>query len=159
MENRNQKEFIVVKKLIEKGYHISCAESCTGGMVTATLVNVPDTSKVLDASIVTYANEAKVKYLDVKAETIDAYGVVSEEVAREMAYGVATNNHAEVGVAVSGIAGPGGGTVEKPVGMVCFGFFILGNIYSYTCQFGNIGRDKVRAKSVEFVFDKLLELL
>lgn len=154
-----EKEVAIVRKLIEKGYHISCAESCTGGMITAALVNVPDASKVLDASIVTYANEAKVKYLNVKPETIDTYGVVSEEVAREMAYGIANNNQAEVGVAVSGIAGPSGGTTEKPVGMVCFGIYICKNLYSYTCQFGNIGRAQVRAKSVEFVFDKLLELL
>lgn len=159
MEHKTQKEVIVVKKLIERGYHISCAESCTGGMITAALVNVPDASRILDASIVTYANEAKVKYLDVKPETIETYGVVSEDVAREMAYGIATHNHAEVGISVSGVAGPGGGTETKPVGMVCFGIYILGNIHSYTCQFGNIGRNQVRAKSVEFVFDKLLELL
>lgn len=159
MEAITQKEVMVVKKLIERGYHISCAESCTGGMITAALVNVPDASRILDASIVTYANEAKIKYLDVKPKTIEAYGVVSEEVAREMAYGIATHNYAEVGVAVSGVAGPGGGTEDKPVGMVCFGISILGKLHSYTCQFGNIGRNQVREKSVEFVFDKLLELL
>lgn len=154
-----KKEIAVVQKLIEKGYHISCAESCTGGMITAALVNVPDASKVLDASIVTYANDAKIHYLDVKPETIDLYGVVSEEVAREMAYGIAARQKAEVGVSVSGIAGPGGGTEKKPVGMVCFGICLCGEIHTYTCFFGNIGRNQVREKSVEFVFDKLLELL
>lgn len=154
-----EKETIIVKKLIEKGYHISCAESCTGGMITATLINVPDASKVLDSGIITYSNESKMRYLGVKLETIETYGVVSEEVAKEMAAGIAACNQADIGVSVSGIAGPGGGTRKKPVGTVCFGISVCGRLYSYTCQFGDIGRNVVRAKSVEFVFDKLLELL
>ena len=76
-----------VKSLIEKNYHVSCAESCTGGKVTGAIVDVPDASKVLDASIVTYSNEAKMHYLGVKAETLETFGAVSEETAREMAEG------------------------------------------------------------------------
>lgn len=153
------KEEIVVQKLIENGYHISCAESCTGGMLTSRIVNVPNASRVLDASIVTYANDAKIKYLGVKPSSIDTYGVVSEQVAGEMAEGIAKAQQAQVGIGISGVAGPSGGTPEKPVGMVCFGFYISGKLLTYTNQFGNIGRLTVREKSVNFVFDKLIELL
>lgn len=149
----------VVDKLLEKEYHISFAESCTGGLCCGNLVNVTNASKVLDVSFVTYANEAKIEFLGVKADTILTYGVVSEEVAYEMAKGVAEAAKSEIGVGVTGVAGPGGGTAKKPVGMVCFGFYIQGNITTYTMQFGEIGRNQVRKSSVEFVFQKLLELL
>ena len=139
----------VVEKLIEKNLHISFAESCTGGMCCGTIINVTNASKVLDVSFVTYANEAKIEFLGVKADTILSNGVVSEEVACEMAQGVG----------ITGIAGPGGGTAKKPVGMVCFGFSICGKTTTYTCQFGEIGRNQVRKSSVEFVMAKLLEML
>ena len=179
MENETDIEYKVVELLIEKGLHISFAESCTAGLAAARLVNVPDASKVLDVSFVTYANEAKMKYVGVSAESIEEYGVVSEEVAGQMARGVAATrpllftdtaesvtetNTAdallkEVGVGISGIAGPTGGTAEKPVGMVCFGFYIRGEVKTFTQYFGNIGRNNVRAKSVQFVYETLLTLL
>lgn len=149
----------VVNKLIDRGFHISFAESCTGGLCCGTLVNVSNASKVLDMSFVTYANEAKVDLINVNPETIDAYGVVSEQVAREMCKGVAEKAHSEVGVGITGVAGPTGGTAKKPVGMVCFGFYVLGNVTTRTMQFGNLGRNEVRAKSVDFVFNTLAELL
>lgn len=149
----------VVDKLIEKGYHISFAESCTGGFCCGNLVNVTNASKVLDMSFITYANEAKIQLLGVKADTILSNGVVSEKVAYEMAEGVAKTANCEVGIGVTGIAGPGGGTDKKPVGMVCFGFCINGQVKTYTQQFGEIGRNQVRKSSVEFVFQKLLELI
>lgn len=145
----------VVRKLIEKNFHISFAESCTGGMVSAALVSVADASKVLDVSFVTYANEAKIKYLGVDADAIEQYGVVSEEVASQMAAGVATEAASEVGVGITGVAGPGGGTKDKPVGMVCFGFYMNGETKTYTKQFGEIGRNEVRRRSVEFVYETL----
>lgn len=149
----------VVNKLIEKGYHISFAESCTGGLAAATLVSVADASRVLDVSFVTYANDAKVKYLGVSEDTIEEFGVVSEEVARQMAAGVAKEAGSEIGVGITGIAGPDGGTLEKPVGMVCFGFSINGTVHTFTQQFGDIGRNEVRQKSVGFVYATLLEFL
>ncbi|MDE5984287.1 MAG: CinA family protein [Eubacterium sp.] len=149
----------LVDKLIEKGYHISFAESCTGGLCCGNLVNVTNASKVLDMSFVTYANEAKIKLLGVKADTILSNGVVSEEVAYEMALGVANAADSEIGVGVTGVAGPGGGTEKKPIGMVCFGFCVNGNVKTFTQQFGEIGRNQVRKSSVEFVFQKLLELI
>ncbi|MBR6402872.1 MAG: CinA family protein [Eubacterium sp.] len=152
-------EYKVVEKLIEKGYHITFAESCTAGLAAARLVNVPDASKVLDVSFVTYADEAKQKYVGVKEETIAENGVVSEEVAGEMAAGAAYAMEAEVGVGITGVAGPTGGTETKPVGMVCFGFYIDGQITTYTMQFGDLGRNNVRRSSVDFCYDKLIELL
>ncbi|WP_448920408.1 CinA family protein [Eubacterium sp.] len=149
----------VVNKLIDRGFHISFAESCTGGFCCGTLVNVSNASKVLDMSFVTYANEAKVELINVNLETIENYGVVSEQVAGEMCKGVAEKAHSEVGVGITGVAGPTGGTAKKPVGMVCFGFYVLGNVITRTMQFGNIGRNEVRAKSVDFVFNTLAELL
>lgn len=149
----------VVDKLIEKGYRISFAESCTGGLCCGTLVNVTDASKVLDVSFTTYANEAKIQFLGVSADTILANGVVSEEVAYEMASGVASVAKSQVGVGITGVAGPGGGTAKKPVGMVCFGFCINGEVKTFTKQFGEIGRNEVRKASVEFVFQTLLDLL
>ena len=139
-------EYKVVELLIKKGFHITFAESCTAGLAAGRLVNVPDASKVLDVSFVTYANEAKVKCVGV-------------EVAGQMARGAAEAMGAEVGVGISGIAGPTGGTAEKPVGMVCFGICIDGEISTYTKQFGNIGRNEVRASSVDFIYEKLAELL
>lgn len=149
----------VVQKLIDRGYRISFAESCTGGLCCAELVGVADASKVLDVSFTTYANEAKVNFIGVNADTIEKFGVVSEEVAKEMCVGVAKTAGCNVGVGVTGVAGPGGGTDKKPVGMVCFGFFIDGDVKTFTKQFGALGRNNVRNASVNFVFKTLNELL
>ena len=100
----------VVDRLIHLGYTVSFAESCTGGLCCGTLVNVANASKVLNASFVTYANAAKIRFLGVEADTILNYGVVSEQVAAQMARGVAKTTESDVGVGITGIAGPGGGT-------------------------------------------------
>lgn len=149
----------VVSLLQQKNFHISFAESCTGGLCSARLVSVASASAVFDAGVVTYANEAKIKYLGVKPETIGSYGVVSEPVAGQMAEGVANAQNAEVGVGVSGIAGPSGGTETKPVGMVCFGFYVDGAVTTVTKQFGDLGRNVVREAATEFVFEKLVKML
>ncbi len=149
----------LVNKLTEKGWHIACAESCTGGLIASRIVNVANASKVLNVSFVTYANEAKMKYLGVSQDTILQYGVVSEPVVAEMAAGVAKESGSEVGISVSGIAGPSGGTDKKPVGMVCFGFYINGELTTKTCQFSNPGRNEVRALSTDYALQTALELL
>lgn len=149
----------VVSLLQDKNFHISFAESCTGGLCAARLVGVASASAVFDAGVVTYANEAKIKYLGVKPETIECYGVVSEPVAGQMAEGVAKAQNAQVGVGVSGIAGPTGGTATKPVGMVCFGFYVDGELTTVTKQFGDLGRNVVREAATEFVFETLVQLL
>lgn len=149
----------LVNKLIEKNWHIACAESCTGGLVASRIVNVANASRVLDVSFVTYANEAKINYLNVSPATILSYGVVSEEVVREMALGVAEAAGSEVGIGISGIAGPSGGSDKKPVGMVCFGFSVNGKVTTKTMQFGNPGRNKVRAMATEYALTTALELI
>lgn len=154
-----EKAQALVERLITLGWHISFAESCTGGKAAAGIVDVPSASSVLEMSFVTYANDAKIRYVDVSADTIGQYGVVSEPVAAQMATGAAKNANAQVGVGISGVAGPSGGTAAKPVGMVCFGFYIDGEVTTKTVQFGNIGRNAVRQGSVDFVYDTLLELL
>ena len=137
----------------------SCAESCTGGLVASRIVNVPDASRVLNVSFVTYANEAKIRYLGVDPGTIGARGVVSEEVAGQMALGAARQAGAQVGVGISGVAGPSGGSPEKPVGTVCFGFYIAGKTETATKHFEGRERNEVRADSAEFVLRRLFELL
>lgn len=154
-----EKEELLVNYLIEKGYHITFAESLTAGMLPAKLVNVANASMVLNESFVTYSNEAKMKYLAVKKETIDKYTVVSEEVAKEMALGAAKNSNADIAVTTTGVAGPTGGSELTPVGTVCFGFYINGNVITKTKHFGNIGRNNVRKEATNYAFDELLELL
>ncbi len=149
----------VVNRLIEKDYHIAFAESCTGGLLTGRIVNVPSASKVLNCSFITYANEAKIKYLCVSETDISKYGVVSEEIAAQMAVGVAKEAKAQVGIGVTGIAGPTGATPQKPVGMVCFGFSVLGKVTTFTCHFDHMQRNEVRNASVDFALTKLLSLL
>ena len=153
------KEQRLVELLIRQGLRITFAESCTAGKAAARLVNVADASRVFDAAFVTYANEAKVRLLGVGPDTIAAHGVVSEPVALEMARGAAQQAGAQVGVGISGIAGPGGGTAQKPVGTVCFGFVLRGREHSATVQFGDLGRNAVRDAAVEYVYDTLLSEL
>ncbi len=148
-----------VALLKEKGWHISFAESCTAGLAVGALVDVPSASAVLDASFITYANEAKVRYAHVSEETLEAFGAVSEQTAAEMAKGVAAEAGAEVGVGISGIAGPDGGSDEKPVGTVCFGFYINGKLSACTCHFESLSRQEVREAAVRFTFRSLASLL
>ena len=111
---------VVADQLIERGLTLAAAESCTGGMFGAAMTDVPGISAVFDRSLVTYSNEAKMQELGVREETLEQYGAVSEETAREMAEGVREASGADIGVSVTGIAGPDGGTEEKPVGTVYY---------------------------------------
>ena len=116
----------VVKLLAEKKMTISSAESCTGGLFSALITNVPGASDILNEAFVTYANSAKMKYLGVKEETLEKHGAVSHETAFEMAEGLRARTGADVAVGITGIAGPGGGTKEKPVGLVYAGVCVNG---------------------------------
>ena len=142
------KEEILVDKLMSRGFTIASAESCTGGMFAATIINVPNASNVINSSIVTYSNEAKQKYCGVSPESIVRFGVVSEEVAKEMAIGIARECVADIGVSFSGIAGPGGATPNKPVGMVCMAIAIGESVTAYTEIFKG-DRMAVRTASVQ----------
>lgn len=116
----------LVSLLLEKGLTVTTAESCTGGMIASKIVNVSGASEVFNAGFVTYANSAKEAYAGVLSETLQTYGAVSSQVALEMAKGVAKTAGAEVGISVTGIAGPGGGSAEKPVGLVYIGCHVCG---------------------------------
>lgn len=148
-----------VEELLRRKWTISFAESCTGGMAAAALVDVPNASAVFESSFVTYSNEAKMQHLGVKAESLQKWGAVSETVAIEMAAGAAKAAGAQVGIGITGIAGPTGGTEEKPVGTVCFGFFLDGKTCTATRQFGDLGRTAVRRMAVEYAYQTLLLLL
>ena len=116
----------IVKKLQEKGYTITTAESCTGGLLAGRILNVSGASEVYMEGYITYANEAKERILGVKHETLETYGAVSKETAEEMAIGAARAAKADVALSTTGIAGPGGGTVEKPVGLIWISCFLNG---------------------------------
>ena len=129
--------------LLEKGMTISTAESCTGGLVAATLIKYPGISSVFMEGAVTYSNEAKINRLQVSEETLSKYGAVSEETAKEMASGIAKTAKTDIGISTTGIAGPGGGTNEKPVGLVYLGLSIKGKVM---CKKLNLegDRDSIR---------------
>ncbi len=147
-------EEVIVKRLSEKKYTFAAAESCTGGLLTGRLVNVAGISDVLKESFITYSNEAKMKNLGVKSETLEKYGAVSEQTAKEMVQGVATETGADAALAITGIAGPGGGTKDKPVGLVYIGCFVKGIVIVKEFRFkGN--RQKVREQSVIYALDLL----
>lgn len=148
----------LVDILKEKKYTISFAESATGGLLASSIVDIPDASWVLAESLVTYSNEAKMKYLDVKKETIDKYNVVSIEVVKEMAIGLHKLTNSNVCVSVSGVAGPSGGTKEIPVGTICIGFYINGYEYQVKEVFSGT-RNEVRIKTKEYIFKTLIDLL
>ena len=115
--------------LKDKKYTISCAESCTGGLISATLVNVSGISEVFKEGIVTYSNDAKKEYLGVKKKTLKKYGAVSKQTAKEMAVGIAGRAKSDVAISTTGIAGPDGGSEDKPVGLVYIGIYINGETF------------------------------
>lgn len=148
----------LVKILIEKQYTIATAESCTGGMISSSIIYVPGASWVLNESYVTYSNEAKQRLLGVCSETLDSFGAVSEQTAEEMVRGVADKANANCAVAVTGIAGPDGGTPDKPVGTVYVGFFIDNQVEVIKYNFSG-DRLTVRQKTTKNVIDHMLNIL
>ena len=148
----------LVEILSKKQYKITTAESCTGGLVAATIVNVSGASEVFQAGFVTYANEAKEKELGVKSETLQTYGAVSEKTAKEMAIGCAAHAKAQVGISTTGIAGPGGGTAEKPVGLVYIGCAVRSNVYVEKNVFSG-DRQQVRRQAADRAIGFALECI
>lgn len=138
---------------------IATAESCTGGLVVGALTDIPGSSAVVTAGFVTYSNEAKHEFLDVSNETLEAFGAVSKETAISMASGALKKAKADLTVAITGIAGPGGATPGKPVGLVHFAVAARdGRIVSREKRFGAIGRTQVRTRSVIEALKMLTEL-
>ena len=132
-----------------RGVMIATAESCTGGLIAGALTEVPGSSDVVDRGFVTYSNAAKKSMLGIRTATLEAHGAVSEEIAREMADGALSRSDAQLVIAVTGIAGPGG-SEHKPEGRVCFGLACEGRpTHTETIDFGPLGRSAVRSATVE----------
>ena len=138
----------IAEKLIEKKLKIAVSESCTGGLLAATLINYPGISEVFEEGCVTYSNEAKMRRLGVKSETLEKHGAVSFETACEMAQGIAKSAGVDIGMSTTGIAGPGGGSDEKPVGLVYIGMYMNGKVDAKKYVFEG-DRLSVRTQAVE----------
>ncbi|RMD04428.1 competence/damage-inducible protein A [Clostridium autoethanogenum] len=151
-EDDDTMEEVIGKLLINKELTISSAESCTGGLIAARLVNYPGISAVFKEGAVTYTNEAKMKRLGVKKDTLDKFTAVSSETAKEMAEGIAKTANTDIGIATTGVAGPGGGTYENPVGLVYIGLYINGKTYVKKCQYSG-SRDVVRQRATMTALD------
>lgn len=144
--------------LLKKELKLVTAESCTGGLIAAACTDLAGSSAWFERGFVTYSNEAKTELLGVEERRLKRTGAVCEGVARAMAAGALTHSHAQVAVAVTGVAGPSGGSPAKPVGTVWFGFALPGHVVTEKCQFAG-DRAAVRAATVRHAFSRLVELL
>jgi len=147
----------VIDRLERAGIMLVTAESCTGGLIAATLTSVPGSSSVVFGGYVTYANAAKTGMIGVPADLIAVHGAVSESVARAMAEGALRASGAGLAIAVTGVAGPGGGSAEKPVGLVHFGLAIPGRTTHRVERFGDLGRERIRRETVRVALEMVLE--
>jgi len=142
-----------------KGLKIATAESCTGGLVAGLLTEIAGSSDVFERGFVSYSNQAKQQLLGVPADLLARHGAVSAEVARAMAQGALEHSQAELAVAITGIAGPGGGSPDKPVGLVHIAAARGDKLVHRECRFGDIGRSQVRLASIETAIGMLEGLL
>ncbi|MGF1899531.1 CinA family protein [Aliivibrio sifiae] len=138
--------------LMQQGKTMACAESCTGGGVAFCATENAGSSVWFERGFVTYSNEAKQESLGVNLDTLSAFGAVSEAVVKEMAIGTLRNSHADISVSISGIAGPGGATEDKPVGTVCFGFADKTNWHQETTVYFTGDRSEIRRSAIEYAF-------
>ena len=158
MEPAKTLEEEVVELLARKHLTVTTAESCTGGLIAGTLINAAGASDVLNEGYVTYSNEAKERLVHVSHETLERYGAVSAQTAQEMAEGAARAAGADAAVSATGIAGPGGGSVEKPVGLVYIGCCLNGRTVVKECRF-NGTRMENRLRTVETALTMLRDQL
>jgi nicotinamide-nucleotide amidase len=155
------------KILTAKKLRLTTAESCTGGMVAAAITSIAGSSKWFERGFVTYSNDSKQEMLGIKSEVLEKFGAVSEETARAMAEGALTHSHAQISLAITGIAGPEGGTKDKPVGTVCFAWSICLRKQNETPQFEIVTatrhfsgrRNTVRKQAVKFALEQLEKFL
>lgn len=150
----------VVQAAQKAGVMVATAESCTGGLVSGALTAIAGSSAVLDRGFVTYSNEAKGEMLGVSDDLLARFGAVSEPVARAMALGAVQRSRASASVSITGVAGPGGGSIEKPVGLVHFAAVGPGGaVVHVERRFGDIGREAVRLESVRVALALLLNVV
>jgi nicotinamide-nucleotide amidase len=144
--------------LLSRNWTVSLAESCTGGLVCATLTELAGSSEWFERGYITYSNEAKTESLNVPAVLIESHGAVSEQVAKAMAEGARIHSGSNVAISITGIAGPSGGSAEKPVGTVCFGWATENQTLTKTIHFDG-DRQAVRQQAAEFALTELIALL
>ena len=150
----------IINKCRSKKFKISVAESCTGGLISSIITSIPGSSDVFECGLITYSNNSKRKFLNVSQNTLSLYGAVSEEVVIEMISGLKLHTQSDILLAISGIAGPGGGTKDKPEGLVWISYaFKNNNIKTAMQKYGPIGRKLVREKSSIESLKYLLSLL
>ncbi|MGR9503995.1 CinA family protein [Rhizobium leguminosarum] len=150
----------IVRDFTAAGLMLSTAESCTGGLIAGALTEISGSSAVVDRGFVTYTNTAKMEMLGVQAETLLRFGAVSEETARQMVHGALFRSRAEIAVAVTGIAGPGGGSAEKPVGLVYLAAKSrAGALIRRKMLYGDIGRSEVRLATIRTALEMVRSLL
>ncbi len=142
-----------------RGYTLALAESCTGGMVAEAVTSVAGSSAWFDRGFVTYSNQAKVEMLGVSTQTLDIFGAVSEQTAIEMAVGALKNSHAQMTGSISGIAGPDGGTPEKPVGTICFAWAETHKPTSTTTKYFKGNRQEIRQQATIELMTGLIDRL
>jgi nicotinamide-nucleotide amidase len=141
----------------ELGWMIATAESCTGGLIAGALTEIAGSSAVVDRGFVTYTNQAKMELIGVSVKTLESFGAVSKETALQMAQGALMRSKAQVAVAVTGIAGPGGGSAEKPIGLVHLALKTRSGVIDHReMRYGELGRDQVRFATVNTALEMLL---
>ena len=146
-------------KLLARGWMVATAESCTGGWVAQLLTSLPGSSAWYERGFITYATAAKTEMLGVPVATLETFGAVSEETACAMATGALAHSHAQASLAITGIAGPGGGTPQKPVGMVCYGWaFTDGTVISSNCRLSG-DREEIRSRAAAAALRGLIDLI
>jgi len=145
---------VLSELLVANGLTISVAESCTGGALSHTITSIPGASSYFDCGYITYSNQSKTEMLGVDIQSIKTYGAVSEEVALEMVIGLTNKSHSDVAISITGVAGPTGGTPEKPVGTVCFGFSCDGKTSTSTKLFSG-DRRSIVSQSVSYALKQL----
>ncbi|MFS8147569.1 CinA family protein [Rhizobium sp. BR 249] len=149
----------IIRDFTVAGLMVSTAESCTGGLISGALTEISGSSAVVDRGFVTYTNTAKIELLGVQEQTLLQFGAVSEETARQMAHGALFRSRADIAVAVTGIAGPGGGSAEKPVGLVHLAAKSrTGALVHRKMLYGDIGRSEVRLETVRTALEMVLSL-
>ncbi|WP_276118469.1 CinA family protein [Pararhizobium qamdonense] len=149
---------LLISAFSKRGLMVATAESCTGGLIAGVLTEIPGSSSVVDRGFVTYSNDAKIQMLGVANATLETHGAVSRQTAIEMVRGALSHSKADLAVAVTGVAGPGGGSAEKPVGLVHLAAASRGgNILHREMRYGDIGRDAVRMATVRTALDMLDE--
>ncbi|MEF1255832.1 CinA family protein [Vibrio sp. M260112] len=159
MESQQILSLKLGEQLNQRGFVLTTAESCTGGAVSAAITDIAGSSGWFDRAFITYSNEAKMEMLGVKEQTLESHGAVSEQTVEEMVKGALANSNANIGVSISGIAGPGGATEGKPVGTVCIGWADKSGWLKVATYYFAGNRSQVRQQAVEVALKVLYEQL